>query len=318
MITLLIIIVILVSVISLCICVCYYFVIRPMQKNIERVEAVYKETQQILLQSQKETTTLSQALRSSHQQGHWGELQLQRILELSGMLKHCDFEAQITFPTLTEKDRPDIVILLHDNRNVIIDAKAPLESYLAAMTTIGDQNQIANLKKYTQRIKEHIRALSKKEYWRHTTKSPEFVVLFLPTEAMFRAALEQDSTLFDYAIQYKIILASPMSLIALLKIIAFGWNQEKRSESVQQLLDCGQTIEQHLIELHQQWRKLRQNLSETIKTFNNIATTYSDTILPLIGELQSFGGTDDISADRIKSIHQQFKQIEFDMQNILD
>jgi DNA recombination protein RmuC len=252
----------------------------------QQLQSVTQQIQNSLLHVQQETTTLSRALRSTNQQGYWGELQLLQALKLAGMQEHCDFEAQKTFPTLKGSDRPDVVIQLHGERLVVVDAKAPLGSYLDAVAATTDPEVKNHMSKYTQTVRGHIRDLAKKEYWRHASFSPEFVILYLPTEAMYRAALEHDAKLFDYGMDYKVLIASPMSLLALLKVIAFGWNQQARTQNVQQILEHGQRVRRSLVQFCDQWQLLRKHLDETIKAFNQVATSYSQTVLPDLEELR--------------------------------
>lgn len=238
-----------------------------------------------LLHTQQEMMNLSKALRTTSQQGHWGELQLLTSLKLAGMERYCDFDVKKKFPTLDSKQYPDVVVSIPPDRYVIIDAKAPLGTYLEAIKSFEETGAMRHMKLYTDAVRSHIKALSQKAYWRHVN-SPEFALLFLPSEAMFRAALEYAPDIIEYSLQYKIFLVSPISLLSLLKIIAYGWSVESRAQDFEQSVKHQQEVYRHLAKAHKQWGTLRTQLDEVVKSFNATMVAYAETLAPTLESMR--------------------------------
>jgi len=188
-----------------------------------------------------ETRNLVNALRRPEVRGRWGEQTLRRLVELAGMVAHCDFDEQITFSDGdSPRLRPDMMISLPDNRALILDAKTPLQAYLDALESSDDETRNKHLQQHVANVKKHIRQLSGKEYWNALPQTPEFVVMFIPGEQFLSAALDLENDLFDQAMQQKVILASPNNLIALLKTVAYGWKQvelAKNAENIRKIAE---------------------------------------------------------------------------------
>jgi DNA recombination protein RmuC len=261
------------------------------QSLVRELKALQQSTQSLFVQTQQETSLLSRALRSTQQQGHWGELQLRRIVELAGMVEYCHFETQVIFPHVNGTRRPDLIIQLHNERSIIVDAKTPSSSYLEAMTAPDEASQKARLKAYARQVRTHILDLAKKEYWQEIQPAPALAVLFLPNEAMFRAALEHDLSLLDIATQNHVLLASPTTLIALLKTIAYGWSQENRAKNVQQIVDQSQDLQEELLALVKQWQDLGKVISKTTSEYNRVSASYTTKVLPLVQKMRDLDGT---------------------------
>lgn len=227
-----------------------------------------------------ETATLVKALRSPSARGRWGEMQLRRALELSGMLAHCDFVEQ---PTASGEDgvlRPDVVVKLAGGKHLVIDAKVPLEALLDALQAEDDAVREARLQDFVRNVREHVAALSRKAYWRQFTPSPEFVVMFLPSESFYRYALELDGSLMELGTNQKVILASPTNLISLLLAAATGWQEETLAESARQVSELGRELYDRLSTMGTHVSRLGNRLDKAVEAYNETVGSLEARVLP--------------------------------------
>lgn len=214
----------------------------------------------------KETANLVKALRTPLARGRWGEMQLRRVVEMAGMLGHCDFYEQTTSDE--GQLRPDLIIKLAGGRQVIIDAKVPLESYLDAIQTDNDQIREAKFKDHARVIRSHVAALAKKSYHQHFTPTPEFVILFLPSETFFSAALQYDPTLIELGADQGVIIATPTTLIALLRAVAYGWKQENLSRHAEQVSQLGHELYKRIVDMNSHFSKMGRALTTAVDSYN--------------------------------------------------
>ncbi len=216
----------------------------------------------------RETRDLVQALRAPSSRGRWGELQLQRVVELAGMLEYCDFETQLTLATEGGVQRPDMVVRLPGGSSIVVDAKAPLEGYLAAMDAGDEPSRLVALDRHAKQLRAHITALSDRAYWRQFPQAPEFVVLFLPGEAFHAAALERDPSLLEAGVAQRVLIASPTTLIALLRAAAYGWRQERVAESAAQVSALGRELSERLALFTSHLSDVGASLDQAVNRYN--------------------------------------------------
>ena len=230
---------------------------------------------------QTETGNLVKALREPQARGRWGELQLHRVLELAGMLEYCDFKEQLSFNDDERRFRPDVIVDLPGGKQVVVDAKVPLAAYLAALEAPDDLTRKARLTDHARQVRQHIDSLASRNYWARLPCTPEFVVLFLPGEVFFRAAMDTDAELIEYGVSQKVIVTSPTTLIALLKAVAYGWNQKNLAESARKISDAGRVLYERLCTMTGYLEDLGKKLGGAVKSYNEMLASVERRVLPI-------------------------------------
>ena len=270
--------------------------VSPIKDTLQQVDAKLKEVEKTRIddsanmrsllglvghtqqQLQQETQNLVRALRSPGVRGQWGEVQLRKVVELSGMLEHCDFDEQPTIFSESGRMRPDMTINLPGGRTIVVDAKTPLEAFLDAQGATEEGIRSGKLADHVRQVKDHVTKLGAKSYWDALPASPELVILFLPAEAIYMAALERDSALIDYGVKQNVLIASPLTLIALLRAASYGWKQERLTINAEEISRLGKALHESVATMAEHLEDLRKRMDGTFSTFNKIVGSFENNV----------------------------------------
>lgn len=260
--------------------------ITPIQQRLQELDRSQHNLSQTLTGLQGETGRLVQALRTPHVRGRWGEVQLKRVVELAGMMDRCDFSTQV----VTDNNRrPDLVVHLPGGKQIAVDAKTPLDAYMRISEAVDEVERKAASQHHAKQVREHIRQLSAKSYWEQFANAPEFVVLFLPGENFYAAALEADPTLLDSAAEERVILATPTTLIALLRAVHYGWRQEKLADTAREIAGLGKELYERADVLIGHFAGLGKAIDKTVESFNKTVASFDSRVVVTARKLAESG-----------------------------
>jgi len=265
------------------------------------------ETQQAL---QGETRNLVKALSRPEVRGQWGELTLKRLAELAGMVEHCDFFEQQHTSTEEGALRPDMIVRMPGNREIVVDVKTPLDAYLSAVEATNDTDRDAHLVRHTRNVRKRVSELASKAYWTQFSHSPDFVVLFIPGDQFLSAALDNDHSLLEDAMQQKVILATPTSFVALLRAVAYGWRQESLARNAEQIREVGEELYGRLGTFADHLGKMGRSLGSSVQHFNKAVSSFDSRVIPSVRKFSEMGLSAKKDVESVEQIEVTTRDIE--------
>ncbi|MAG72111.1 MAG: DNA recombination protein RmuC [Acidobacteria bacterium] len=296
--------------------------IRPIQETLKRYEqqiTAMEETRQRTFggleeqlkhlsasqgQLQRETGNLVKALRTPHVRGRWGEMTLHRVVELAGMAAHCDYEPQVTISGDDGRLRPDLLVRLPDNRSVVVDSKVPLDAYLDALEAEDEDHRRDALARHAQQLRTHMTQLAAKSYWEQLPQTPEFVVMFVPGESLFAAASEVDHALLEDGMARQVVMATPTTLIAVLKAVAYGWRQEQIAENAQAISALGRQLYERVRTLADHVEEVGRALGKAVAAHNRAVGSMENRVFPAARRFKELGAASGDDIPTVEPIEQ--------------
>jgi DNA recombination protein RmuC len=268
-------------------------------------------------QLQLETQTLVRALRAPGVRGRWGEVQLRKVVELAGMLEHCDFDLQPTTVGDAGRLRPDLVVHLPGQHSIVVDAKVPLEAFLDAQMATDEGVRSGKLADHVRQVKDHVAKLGAKGYWDQFPSSPDFVVLFLPAEAIFMAALEQDVHLIDFGVRQRVLVASPLTLIALLRTAAVGWRHERLTINAEEISRLGRELYDRARTFTERFEAVGTRLETTVRAYNEAVGAYDARVMVSMRKFRELGAATGDPIEPVKPVETTTRTLESAVQRDL-
>jgi DNA recombination protein RmuC len=268
-------------------------------------------------QLQLETQTLVRALRAPGVRGRWGEVQLRKVVELAGMLEHCDFDLQPTTVGDAGRLRPDLVVHLPGQHSIVVDAKVPLEAFLDAQMATDEGVRSGKLADHVRQVKDHVAKLGAKGYWDQFPSSPDFVVLFLPAEAIFMAALEQDVHLIDFGVRQRVLIASPLTLIALLRTAAVGWRHERLTINAEEISRLGRELYDRARTFTERFEAVGTRLETTVRAYNEAVGAYDARVMVSMRKFRELGAATGDPIEPVKPVETTTRTLESAVQRDL-
>lgn len=304
-------------------------VLKPVKESLQKLDqgmqAIEKERKgeheslkaqlRMMTEAEKElrseTSTLVKALRRPIVRGRWGEMQLRRVVELAGMVNHCDFYEQESAESGAM--RPDVIVKLPGDKQVIVDAKTPCEAYLDAIETDDQDQKESKMKNHARQVRQHVMALGKKSYWQSFQPTPEFVVLFIPSDNFFSSALEFDPSLIEVGVEQGVIIATPTTLIGLLRAIAYGWKQDKLSRHAEEVSKLGHELYKRITDMSDHWSKVGRSLASSVDAYNKAVGSLETRVLVSARKFQEMGAAArSIECETLEGIDRVPREIQAD------
>jgi len=295
--------------------------VKPIRESLDQVNKHVQDLENVRAQAygslteqlkslQTTTGSLASALRRTDVRGRWGELQLRNVLEAAGLRAGLDYEEQASVSTEDGWLRPDVIVKLPDGGHIVIDAKAPLDAFLRGHEAPSEELRQAAVSDHVRLVKTHIAQLGGKEYWSQFSPSPDFVVMFLPGEAFFIAALEQEPNLIQQSVEQRVILASPITLIALLRAVAYGWRQKRVEEKAEEIAALGATLYERLAVLVDHFDKVGENLDRAIKSYNSAVGSLERNVLSAARRFPDLGTSTKRELPAVEPVESAVRRIE--------
>jgi DNA recombination protein RmuC len=290
--------------------------VRGLEKSRQQaytgLEAHIKSLTATQQQLQKETGNLVTALRTPAVRGKWGEITLKRVVELAGMSEHCDFTEQVSVQTEEGRVRPDMIVHLPAQREIVVDSKVPLEAYLNALAAESEEQRKSYLIQHAAQVRKHMKDLSSKAYWRQFEQAPEFVVMFIPAESFFAAALDQDHALLEDGMQSGVILATPTTLIALLRAVAYGWRQEQMAKNAQEISVLGRDLYERMRTLAGYVAGIGKGLNKAVDSYNSAVGSLESRVLPAARRFKDLRAASGADIEILTSVDKTPKSVTAD------
>lgn len=284
---------------------------RERQDAYARLSEQVKHLGEANLSLQKETNNLVNALRAPETRGRWGEMQLRRVVEMAGMIEHCDFEEQVTVRSDMGQSRPDMVVNLPGGLRLVVDSKVPLGAFLEASSAPDESTRQQRLEEHAKQFRSHVDSLAKKAYWQQFEFTPEFVILFVPGDQLLSAALEKDPTLMDHAVENRVLLATPMTLIALLRAVAYGWQQEALAKNARDIQELAKELYRRIATFANHISKAGKSLKGAVEAYNSAVGSLERSVLPQARRFQELGvGAVDHSLPTLEQLDVNPRQIQ--------